>query len=183
MTHPLPQGGTDRETHPLPQVVLRNRAGTSPTILRRAKILATIGPASRDLQVFEAMLAAGIDGVRINMSHGTQEEKAADIERARSAAQKMNRPLAVLVDLSGPKIRTRTLKSHEPVELKAGQIFTITTRAIEGDNAQVATNYDGMPKDVHPGARILLDDGAIELRVESTTDTDVMTLVINGGMF
>src|SRR2546421_9134237 len=160
------------------------RAGISsgPKILRRAKILATIGPASRDLQVFEAMLAAGIDGVRINMSHGTQEEKAADIQRARAAAQKMNRPLAVLVDLSGPKIRTRTLKNHQQVELKAGQIFTITTRAIEGDNTQVATNYEGMPKDVHPGARILLDDGAIELRVESTTDTDVVTRVINGGM-
>src|SRR5437868_13364623 len=128
------------------------------------------------------MLAAGIDGVRINMSHGTQAEKAADIERARAAAQKMNRPLAVLVDLSGPKIRTRTLKNHEAVELKAGQIFTITTRTIEGDNTQVATNYDGMPKDAHAGARILVDDGAIELGVESTTDTDVVTRVINGGI-
>src|SRR5438552_18191544 len=130
----------------------------------------------------EAMLAAGIDGVRINMSHGTQDEKAQDIRLARTAAEKMHRPLAVLVDLAGPKIRTRTLKNHQPIELKAGQIFTITTRAIEGDNTQVATNYDGMPKDVHPGARILLDDGAIELRVESTTDTDVITRIINGGI-
>ena len=128
------------------------------------------------------MLAAGIDGVRINMSHGTQDEKAADIQRARAAAQKMDRPLAVLVDLSGPKIRTRALRNNKPVELKAGQVFTITTRAIEGDNTQVATNYDGMPNDVHAGARILLDDGAIELRVESTTATDVVTRVINGGM-
>ena len=128
------------------------------------------------------MLAAGIDGVRINMSHGTQDEKAADIQRARAAAEKMDRPLAVLVDLSGPKIRTRALRNNKPVELKAGQVFTITTRAIEGDNTQVATNYDGMPNDVHAGARILLDDGAIELRVESTTATDVVTRVINGGM-
>jgi pyruvate kinase len=149
--------------------------------LKRAKILATIGPASRDPQVFAAMLAAGIDGVRINMSHGTYEEKAADIKRARAAAQQMNRPLAVLVDLSGPKIRTRSLKDNQPVELKAGQIFTITTRNVEGDNKQVSTNYDGMPKDVHTGARILVDDGAIELRVESTTETDVVTRVINGG--
>jgi len=150
--------------------------------LKKAKILATIGPASRDPQVFEAMLAAGMDGVRINMSHGTQDEKAADIKRARAAAQKMDRPLAVLVNLSGPKIRTRALKNNEPVELKAGQVFTMTTRAIEGDNTQVATNYDGMPKDVHAGARILLDDGAIELQVESTTATEVVTRVINGGM-
>src|SRR5687767_2162423 len=124
------------------------------------------------------MLAAGVDGVRINMSHGTQEEKAADIRAARAAAAQTNRPLAILIDLSGPKIRTRMLKNHEPVTLLANQQFTITTRAIEGDSSQVATNYDSMPRDVPPGARILLDDGAIELRVERITDTDIITLVI-----
>jgi pyruvate kinase len=150
--------------------------------LRKAKILATIGPASREPGVIEALLAAGTDGVRINMSHGTQDEKAADIRMARAAAEKTNRPLAVLADLAGPKIRTRTLRNHQPVEIKANQQFTITTREIEGDEKQVATNYSGMPADVHEGARILLDDGAIELRVEKTTDTDVVTRVINGGM-
>lgn len=150
--------------------------------MRRAKILATIGPASRDQETFEAMLAAGIDGVRINMSHGTIEEKTADVQMARTTAAKMNRPLALLVDLSGPKIRTRTLRDHQKVELKTGQVFTITTRQIEGDSTQVATNYPGMPNDVKPGDRILLDDGAIELQVESTGETDVVTRVINGGM-
>src|SRR5947208_14810534 len=116
------------------------------------------------------------------MSHGTLDEKGNDIRLARAAADKMNRPLAVLVDLSGPKIRTRSLKDHRPVELKANQQFTITAREVEGDSTQVATNYAGMPRDVYPGARILLDDGAIELRVESTTETDVVTRVINGGM-
>ncbi len=130
----------------------------------------------------EALLAAGVDGVRINMSHGTQEEKAQDIRMARACAERMNRPLAVLVDLSGPKIRTRTLQSHQPVKLEANQQFIITTRDIEGDNTQVATNYSGMPRDVRPGARILLDDGAIELRVESTTATDVTCRVVNGGV-
>ena len=151
-------------------------------MLRRAKILATIGPAARDPRVLEAMLAAGVDGVRINMSHGTQAEKAEDIRMARAAAEKMNRPLAILADLSGPKIRTRTLKDHKPVTLKANQQFTITTREIDGDDTQVATNYPGMPRDVHAGARVLLDDGAIELRVESTTETEIVTRVINGGM-
>jgi pyruvate kinase len=127
------------------------------------------------------MLAAGVDGVRINMSHGTHDEKAEDIRMARLAAEKMNRPLAILADLSGPKIRTRTLINHQHVTLQANQQFTITTRPIEGDASQVATNYDGMPRDVHPGARILLDDGAIELRVESVSDTDIVTRVINGG--
>ncbi|MDX6577923.1 MAG: pyruvate kinase, partial [Blastocatellia bacterium] len=130
----------------------------------------------------EALLAAGADGVRINMSHGTYEEKAQDISMARACAEKMKRPLAVLIDLSGPKIRTRTLRNHQPVELVDNQQFIITTRDIEGDNTQVATNYAGMPRDVRPGARILLDDGAIELRVESTTETDVVCRVINGGV-
>jgi pyruvate kinase len=150
--------------------------------LRKAKILATLGPSTRDPQVVAALLAAGVDGVRINMSHGTQEEKAGDIRMAREAAAKMNRPLAVLVDLSGPKIRTRSLKDHQPVELKANQQFTITARDIEGDSTQVATNYTGMPRDVSTGARILLDDGAIELRVEGVSETDVITRVINGGV-
>ena len=130
----------------------------------------------------EALLAAGADGVRINMSHGTHEEKEQDIRMARACAEKMNRPLAVLVDLSGPKIRTRTLRNHQPVTLEANQQFMITTRDIEGDHTQVATNYLGMPRDLHPGARILLDDGAIELRVESTNETDVISRVINGGI-
>ena len=95
------------------------------------------------------MLAAGVDGVRINMSHGTQDEKANDISQARAAAEKMGRPLAVLVDLAGPKIRTRTLKGHRPVTLVANQLFTITTRDIEGDSSQVGTNYAGMPHDAH----------------------------------
>jgi len=150
--------------------------------VRKAKILATIGPASREPGVLEAMLAAGVDGVRLNMSHGTQDEKAADIKLARAAAAKMNQPLAILADLAGPKIRTRTLKNHQPVEISTNQQFIITTREVEGDATQVATNYDGMPQDVHAGARILLDDGAIELLVESTTETDVVTRVINGGI-
>ncbi|HKP37337.1 MAG TPA: pyruvate kinase [Pyrinomonadaceae bacterium] len=150
--------------------------------MRRAKILATLGPATREPKILESMLAAGVDGLRINMSHGTQEEKGEDIRLARAAAEKMNRPLAILADLAGPKIRTRTLKNHQPVTLEANQTFTITTREIEGDETQVATNYDGMPRDVHPGARILLDDGAIELRVESVTDIDIVTRVINGGV-
>src|SRR5712692_996686 len=126
--------------------------------MRRAKILATLGPASRDPKIVEAMLAAGIDGVRVNMSHGTQDEKANDIRMARAAAEKMNRPLAVLVDLAGPKIRTGTLRNHQPVTLETNQQFTITTQEVEGDNTRVSTNYAGMPHDVPLGARVLLED-------------------------
>src|SRR4051794_9496556 len=115
------------------------------------------------------------------MSHGSQEEHAENIRRARAAAERMKRPLSVLVDLSGPKIRTGTLKDGKPVMLKANQLFTITTRKVEGDNQQVSTNFDGITRDVKPGARILLDDGLIELHVEQVTDTDVITRVINDG--
>jgi pyruvate kinase len=150
--------------------------------MKRAKILATLGPASRDPVVIEALIAAGANGIRINMSHGTQEEKEEDIRRARAAALKLKRPLSVLVDLSGPKIRTRQLKDGKPVILETGAIVRLTTRPVIGDAAQVATNYPDLPRVVQPGARLLLDDGAIALLVEDTTETDVICRVINGGL-
>jgi len=150
--------------------------------IRKAKILATLGPASRDPAVIESLLLAGANGVRINMSHGTQEEKTEDIARARAAAKKLNKPLAVLVDLSGPKIRTRQLNDGQPVTLQAGDIFILTTEDIIGDEKRVATNYPDLPRVVKPGTRLLLDDGAIALMVESTTMTDVICRVINGGV-
>jgi pyruvate kinase len=149
--------------------------------VRKAKILATLGPASREPAVIEALIAAGANGVRINMSHGNRDDHAENIQRARAAAETMQRPLAILVDLSGPKIRTGRLKDGKTVQLKENQIFTITTREIEGDSNEVSTNYSGMARDVKPGARILLDDGLIELHVEKTTDTEVICRVINGG--
>lgn len=150
--------------------------------MRRAKILATLGPASREPAIIEALLAAGANGVRINMSHGTHEEKAEDIRRARAAALKLNLQLAVLVDLSGPKIRTRQLKEGQPVALETAALFTLTTRLVDGDANQVSTNYPDLPRVVGPGDRLLLDDGAIALSVERTNETDVLCRVINGGL-
>lgn len=149
--------------------------------MSKAKILVTLGPASRDPALLESLLRAGANGVRINMSHGTQEEKTEDIKRARAAAKNVNRPIAVLVDLSGPKIRTRQLKDAQPVTLNAGDTFILTTQDILGDNQRVATNYPDLPRVVEPGTRLLLDDGAIALNVESTTKTDVVCRIINGG--
>src|SRR5687768_14805283 len=150
--------------------------------VRKAKILATLGPASREPAVIESLIQAGANGVRINMSHGSREEKADDIKRARAAAKKLNRSLAVLVDLSGPKIRTRQLKDGQPITLNAGDLFILTTRDVLGDENEVATNYPDLPRVVEPGSRLLLDDGAIALVVESTTKTDVICRVINGGI-
>jgi pyruvate kinase len=150
--------------------------------MSKAKILATLGPASRDQAVIESLIRAGADGVRINMSHGTLEEKTEDIKRARAAAENLNRPLAILVDLSGPKIRTRQLKDGQPVTLKAGDLFVLTTQDIVGDERRVATNYPDLAHVVEPGTKLLLDDGAIALVVEGTTKTDVVCRVINGGV-
>ena len=150
--------------------------------MRRAKILITLGPASREPEIVEQLIAAGANGVRINMSHGTHEEKTVDIARARAAAAKLGRPIAVLVDLSGPKIRTGELKNDEPIRLVPGEAFTITSRSVLGDEQQVSTNYPDLPRVVERGTRLLLDDGALSLIVESTTDTDVVCRVIDGGL-
>lgn len=149
--------------------------------MRKAKILATLGPASNTQEKIELMIEAGINAVRINMSHGSHEEHTAAIAHARAAAAKLGQPLSILVDLSGPKIRTRTLKDHEPVELIPGELFTITTRSIEGNEREVSTNFDHLPEVVEPGTRILVDDGAIELGVVSKTETDVVSQVLVGG--
>ncbi len=150
--------------------------------MRKAKILATLGPASNTLDVIETMLRSGLNAVRINMSHGTQEEHAKTIKIARAAAIKLNKPLSVLVDLSGPKIRTRSLKNGKSVLLREGQEFVITTREIVGNESEVSTNFTRLPDAVDPGTRILVDDGSIELVVESKTDTDVKCRVIIGGL-
>src|SRR4029078_2321599 len=128
------------------------------------------------------LIADGANGVRINMSHGTHEEKTQDIERARAAAAKLGRPIAVLGGLSVPKIRTGELKDDQPVKLIPGSLFTITTRSVAGDERQVSNKHTDLPLVVQPGTRMLLDDGALSLVVESATDTDVIGKVIDGGM-
>jgi len=150
--------------------------------MRRAKILATLGPASDTPEIIESMLNAGLNAVRINMSHGTQPEHAETIKLARAVAKKLDKPLAVLVDLSGPKIRTGKLKGGTAVFLETGAGFVITSRETEGTAIEVSTNFKELPKLVLPDTRILLDDGAIELMVQSVTDTDVVTQVLSGGL-
>ncbi len=149
--------------------------------MRKAKILATLGPASNQRPIIEQMLDAGLNAVRINMSHGTQAEHAETIRIARATAADLGKPLSVLVDLSGPKIRTKSLKNGTPVKLNAGEQFTITTREITGTASEVSTNFDRLPDVVETGTRILIDDGAIELVVESETETDVICRIVTGG--
>src|SRR5215813_4463668 len=152
-----------------------------PNMTRRAKIVATIGPASNSPERLRELILAGMDVVRVNMSHGEQEKHAETIRAARAIAAELETPLAILLDLCGPKIRTGLLKAHKPVQLKAGQQLTITTRDQVGDDSIVSTGYSHLPNDVGPGDKILLADGLIELRVEQVGKTDIVCGVINGG--
>ncbi|HEX8738419.1 MAG TPA: pyruvate kinase [Pyrinomonadaceae bacterium] len=149
--------------------------------MRRAKILATLGPASNSPEILQLLLLAGLNAVRINMSHGERDEHAETIRRARETAKNLDKPLSILVDLSGPKIRTRKLLNGMPVFLEDGARFTITARDIVGNAQEVSTTFMELPKLVSPQTRILLDDGAIELEVETASGDDVVTRVVSGG--
>lgn len=149
--------------------------------MRRTKIVATIGPSTSSPEMMTRLLEAGVDVARLNFSHGTHADHAKNIAALREIAQKLDRPLALLQDLQGPKIRTGWLKDHKYVTLIAGQPFTITTREIEGSAERVSTTYTPLPHDVVPGDRILISDGLIELRVLNIDDDDVNTEVVFGG--
>jgi pyruvate kinase len=150
--------------------------------MRKAKILATLGPTSSSKEAIADLIKAGANAVRVSMSHGKREAHEALIDNARAAALELNSPLSVLVDLSGPKIRTRSLADKNPVQLKKGEQFTLTTRDIVGTEKEVSTNFTELPHVVERGAHILLDDGSLELIVKDKTDTDVICEVVSGGL-
>src|SRR5216683_6875736 len=149
---------------------------------RRAKIVATLGPSCSSIDVFRQLVRAGLDVARLNFSHGTHAQKAELIKMVRSVAREEGKPICILADLQGPKIRTGKLKNHKPVQLVAGKQLTITPREIEGTAALVGTTFNTLAENLEPGSRILLSDGLIELRVESVKGCDVTCMIINGGM-
>ncbi len=149
--------------------------------MRRTKIVATIGPASRDPRVLERLVRAGADVLRLNFSHGTYGEHAEVVRAAREIGARLGQPLALLQDLSGPKIRTGRVAGGE-VEVRDGAHLTITTdESVEGTPELISTTYDALPRDVKEGDRILLDDGNLELRVLATSPGRVETEVVDGG--
>jgi pyruvate kinase len=147
---------------------------------RRTKIVCTLGPATRTAEAIEALIQAGMDVARINFSHGTQQEHAQTIALVRAVAHRLDRSVAVLQDLQGPKIRTGPLAGGKPVLLRAGQRFTITTQPGAGTAERVSTTYAALPQDVKPGDTILLSDGAIELRVSAVHGSEVICDVVHG---
>ena len=149
--------------------------------MAKTKIVATAGPACEAPSVLRAMIHAGVDVVRVNMSHGTHEQHEQTIRRVREAASELEGPVAILLDLCGPKMRTGKLEGGRPTALETGQCFTITTNDVVGASERVSTTYQALPQEVTPGDCILLADGAIELRVTDRTATDVVCEVVFGG--
>ncbi|HEY6352572.1 MAG TPA: pyruvate kinase [Candidatus Angelobacter sp.] len=149
---------------------------------RKAKIVCTLGPASDTEAVLRDMMRLGMDVARLNFSHGTYEDHARIIERVREVADSEGRTICILQDLQGPKIRTGRLKYRTPVALKAGSTLTITPRDIAGNATLVSTTFKSLAQEVEPGARVLLSDGLIELRVRAIHGEDVECTVVNGGL-
>ena len=154
---------------------------TSTGALRRAKIICTIGPACNTEAAMRDLLRLGMDIARLNFSHGTHEEHAHNIQRLRRAAQREGRTLCILQDLQGPKIRTGQLEHHQPVLLKTGSLVTITPQDVAGNAARISTSFPDLARELTEGARVLLSDGLIELRVDSIKGEDVVCEVLNGG--
>ena len=146
--------------------------------LRKTKIVCTVGPASEDK--LAELMKTGMDVVRINFSHGSYPEQESKVERFFEARKNAGKPVALLLDMQGPEIRTG-MQKNAPAELKEGDTFTLVNEEIEGDNTKVSVSYKELYKDVQKGTKILLDDGLIGLEVQEIKDKDIVCKIINSG--
>ena len=149
--------------------------------MRKTKIVCTLGPATNDVEIMKQLIHNGMDAARINFFYVTYETHAETIAKLKQAREELNAPIPLILDTKGPEIRVKTFK-EDKVRLEEDATFTLTTREVEGDVNIVSVTYADLPKDVHRGSRILIDDGLIELKVEDITETDVVCKVVNGGV-
>jgi pyruvate kinase len=150
--------------------------------VRHTKIIATVGPATSTDAAINELIAAGVDVFRLNFSHGTHEIHGDVLTRIRAAAERQQRSVAVLQDLSGPKIRTGLLVDGEPIRLREGEALQIVVSDLAGGPGRVSTSYADLPSVVQSGDTLLLDDGRLQLRVEETDASGIRTTVVFGGM-
>ncbi len=148
--------------------------------MRRAKIVATFGPAVAEYETTKAVIAAGVDVARLNLSHGEYSVHENTYDNIRKASYELDKPVGILVDLQGPKIRLARFRNGKE-ELTEGQEFTITTKDVEGDATICGTTYKGLPQDVKPGDQLLIDDGRIALRAKRVDANQVVCEVEIGG--
>ena len=148
--------------------------------MRRTKIVCTIGPVSDSEEVLGKLMDAGMNVARLNFAHGTHEQHQTVLERIRKVAVEKGKPIAILQDLAGPKIRIRDFKDGF-INLTPGETFTLTTEDIAGDELRVSVTYSKLPNEVKAGYRILLADGSIQLEVKKTDASNVICEVVVGG--
>ena len=149
--------------------------------MRRAKIICTLGPATKSPERVRALIDAGMDVARLNLSHGTHSDHEEIYRQIRTASDDSGHGVGVLVDLQGPQIRLGTF-SGGPILLQPGSQFTITTEDVDGDADIAATTYQGLPADVRAGDRILVDDGRVALQAVRVEGPRVVTHVVEGGV-
>lgn len=149
-------------------------------MLKKTKIVCTIGPASRDADTMREMLEAGMNVARLNFSHGTHEEHRKTIETFRRVRDEQDRPAAILLDTKGPEIRLGDFENGSEI-LEEGDEFTLTSEECLGTKERVSTTYKALPSQVSLGTSILIDDGRVRLRVAGTTEDEVRCIVVNGG--
>jgi len=149
---------------------------------RRAKIVATIGPGCSDRDCLQQLIGAGMDVARLNFSHGSHADHRIVIDRLKTLRHELGKPLGILQDLQGPKIRTGLLKNGEAVQLIEGKNLTLTTESIDGTPSRVSVDYPMLPDEVRVGDHIMLDDGQLELEVQACKGTEINTTIVHGGM-
>ncbi len=149
--------------------------------MKKTRIICTMGPGCDDPGIMRELIREGMDIARFNFSHGTYEEQKARMDQLKALRDEEQKPVAILLDTKGPEIRTGVLKGGNPVTLKEGGNFILTTEEVEGDEHKVYITYKGLIQDVQEGSRILIDDGLIELKVNEKTDTEILCSVVNGG--
>ncbi len=148
--------------------------------MRKTKIICTLGPASEKESILREMMLRGMNVCRFNFSHGTHEEHKKKLDLVKRLREELRLPVAAMLDTRGPEIRLGDFESGS-VLLEAGAEFTLTTRDVLGNQGIASVTYQGLPGDVTPGGRILIDDGLVELTIRSVTDTDIACTVVNGG--
>lgn len=149
--------------------------------MKKTKIICTIGPACSDAEMIVKMINAGMNVARLNMSHGTHEGHLGHISMIKDIRKKMNKPVGIMLDTKGPEFRIKEF-SEGAVNLVSGETFILTTGNVKGDNTIVSVTYKDLPSVVKAGDKILVNDGFIELEVESVTKYDIITKVVTGGV-
>ena len=148
--------------------------------MRKTKIICTIGPASESEEKLRELINAGMNVARFNFSHGTYPEHEAKFKRLVRLRKEMGVPVAALLDTKGPEIRLRDFENGK-ITLEKGNAFTLTTEEVLGNQERASITYKDLPEDVQVGGSILIDDGLIELKVDSKTETEIHCTVVNGG--